>query len=136
LHYPNKTPILIELQPPEHITFATNKTNPTQWMFNEVDWIQGKQKEKQTKATHLLTIFGNTIAMIVHLTHQDLHVDITCLSLLESVLEPPFRTICHYIRQWHTPRVLHASASKMGFSSSFVSRTKQNKKTKGFREKG
>jgi len=135
ISYPNKTPILIELQPRNHVTFCDKQTNPNPMKVQISRLNPWKTtKSKQAIATHLLTIFGNTIAMIVHLTHQDLHVYITCLSLLESVLEPPLRTICHYIRQWHTPRALHDSASKMGFSSSFVYRTKQ--KTKGFVKRG
>ena len=47
----------------------------------------------QTLRTDPLGISRNSIATKMHLTHQDLHVNIPSFGLLERVLEPPLHTI-------------------------------------------
>lgn len=72
---------------------------------------QHHKQTNQTKQTHLLSIPRNTIAMTIHLTHQHLHINITSFSLFKSIFEPPFHTICHHPRKWHTPRALSHAAT-------------------------
>lgn len=49
----------------------------------------------------LLGVSRNTITAIIHLTNQDLHIDITCFGFLERILEPALDTIRNDLRKRH-----------------------------------
>lgn len=55
-------------------------------------------------------VSGDAIATIIHLTHQNLHVDITRFGFLEGVLEPPLDAVSNHHRQRHTWVLVAAAA--------------------------
>lgn len=76
-------------------TLNPKKQNPT--------YIIPKKKSNLNEID-LLGISGYAITAIIHLGHQDLHVDISSLCFLQRVLKPPLHTVRHNLRQ-RQPRI-------------------------------
>lgn len=61
-------------------------------------------------------ISGNTITAIIHLTHQDLHINIAGFGLFQSILEPPLHALRYNLLERRAVLLLSGAALSLHFS--------------------
>lgn len=81
-------------------------------------------KQNKKNQIHLLGISGNPITTAIHLTHQNLHIDIPCFSLLKRIPKPSLNTIGYHIRKRHSTISLFLRAGLHSSTSNFQMRVR------------